>query len=161
MAARQSNLAYDLSLFEQKPKKAQPALNLVRDHKYHKRDRMVAVRVVSSVLVVVAVICLQLYSRARLTELSDRIGTYNTEYQNLLSEQTRLNAEIEGKVSLRSVEESAKAMGLDKMQAYQVEYVVVEEDEEGVVPMAAEAQPSFFQKLSLYIQSFLEYIHLQ
>lgn len=159
MASTQSNLAYDLSLFEQKPKKAQPALNVVKE-KYHKRDRMLVVRVVSGVLVVVTVICLQLYSRAQLTELSDRIGTYNTEYQNLLSEQTRLNAEIEGKVSLRSVEESAKAMGLDKMQAYQVEYVVVEEDEEGVIPMAAsDAQPSFFQKLSLYIQSFLEYIH--
>lgn len=159
MASIQSNLAYDLSLFEQKPKKARPALNVVKE-KYHKRDRMLVVRVVSGVLVVVTVICLQLYSRAQLTELSDRIGTYNTEYQNLLSEQTRLNAEIEGKVSLRSVEESAKAMGLDKMQAYQVEYVVVEEDEEGVVPMTvSETQPSFFQKLSLYIQSFLEYIH--
>lgn len=161
MASRQTNLAYDLSLFETKPKKAQPILNVVKEPKYQRRDRMMAVRVVSTVAVIVAIICVMLYSRAQLTELTDRIGTYNTEYQNLVSERTRLNAEIEGKVSLRSVEESAKLMGLDKMQAYQVEYVVVDEDEEGVVPVASEQQPSFAQKLNLYIQSFLEYIHLR
>ncbi|MCI8622468.1 MAG: hypothetical protein HFG26_02250 [Provencibacterium sp.] len=158
VASRQSNLAYDLSLFEAKPKKAQPVMNVVKEPKYKKRDRMIAVRIVSTVAVVVTITCVMLYSRAQLTELTDRVGTYQTEYQNLMSERTRLNAEIEGKVSLRSVEENAKLMGLDKMQAYQVEYVVVDEEEDGVVPVASEQRPSVAQKLSLYIQSFLEYI---
>lgn len=161
MAYRQSNAAYDFELFEKKPLKSQPTLNVVKNQKYKKRDRMMVLRVVSSVAVVVAVICVMLYSRAELTALSYQIGQYEDTYQDLTNDYTRLSAEIESKISLRSVEESAKSLGLSKVETYQVKYLNLEGEDSVVIPMGGDEPETLSEKLSLYIQSFLEYIKIR
>lgn len=154
----QSTSAYDFDYFSQK-EDSTPDLSLIRGDKYNRRDRMTIVRLISSVLVVIAVICVMLYSRAQLTELTNQIGKFDKEYNELRSQYTRISAEIEGKVSLRGVEESAKELGLDKVQSYQVEYVNIETQESFAGEGAPAPEPSIGDQISLYIGSFLEYIN--
>lgn len=160
LARMQSNAAYDFELFEDKPEKSRPVLNVVANTKYKKRDRMTVVRVISSAVVIVAVICMMLLSYVRLTELANEITTNKKAYQLLVSENTRLKAEMESKVSLRGVEESAQQLGMVKMQSYQVEYIDMQTDEEVNLSGGAAEMP-VTEKLSLYIQSFLEYISVK
>ena len=161
MATHRGNVAYDFELFEKKPPKAQPSLNLIKNQKYKSRDRMAAFKAVSAIAVVVSVICMMLYGRAELTELTKQVGDYNDSYQELSSEYTRLSAELEGKVSLRNVEETAKnELGLSKVQSYQVEYVNMDEGD-GFEGAGDVQEPTLGQKFSLYIQSFLEYIKIR
>lgn len=147
-------------MFEQKPKKTQPALNVVASPKYKKRDRMTVLRIVSGVAVVVTVTCVMLYSRAELTALSYRVGQQKEAYQLLVSENTRLKAELESKVSLRSIEESAQELGLAKIQPYQVEYIYMDQEDEIELTGVSEAS-SLTEKLNRYVQSFLEYIRIR
>lgn len=161
MAYREANTAYDFSIFETKPQKSQPVLNVIKNPKYQKRDRLAVLRIISSVILVVTVICIMLYSRAELTVLTNEVGKYKDSYAELLSENTRLNAEMEGKVSLRGIEESAQELGLAKMQVYQVKYVDMEESDGYVTRVGAQEEPTLADKVSLYIQSFLEYIKVR
>lgn len=158
MAFHSSGEAYDFDLFREKTSKPQPALELIENSKYKKRDRMTSLRIVSTAAVVVAVICVMLYSRAQLTELSSDLGKMNNEHQLLQSEYTRLCAEMEGKVSLRGVEERAKELGLSKVQSYQVEYISIEKSENFATSGVKPQELSLLDKLSLSMGSFLEYI---
>lgn len=160
MSSGSTNAAYDFELFEEKKAQTRPVLSVVSNPKYKKRDQMSIVRMISSVLVVVAVICVMLYSRSQLTELTAQISDQKTNYQALVSENTRLRAELESKVSLRGVEDRAKELGMAKMQAYQVEYVNMEQSDE-ITLSGVEQEPSAAEKLELYIRSFLEYIRIR
>lgn len=161
MPRGESSAAYDFELFENKEPRAHPTLSLVGNQKYEKRDRMASVRIVSCVALVVAIVCVMLYGRAQLTELSHKIGQFNDEYQQLQSEYTRISAEMEGKVSLRGVEERAQEMGLSKVQSYQVEYVNIDAGESFEESASVPSKPSIMDKLSLYIGSFFENMGFQ
>lgn len=168
MSSKQSNAAvdmkyepaYDFELFEKKKRQARPTLSVVSNPKYQARNRLSVVRLLSCAAVVVTVICVMLYSRAQLTELTAQISDQKENYQALLSENTRLRAELESKVSLRGVEDRAKELGMAKMQAYQVEYVNMDQVDE-ITLSGTGGEPTAAEKLELYIQSFLEYIRIK
>ncbi len=69
-------------------------------------------------------LAVMLYNNAILTELTEEYNAQSTRYEELKSEGVRLQSELEGKMSLRNVEDYASAnMGLSKTEAYQIEYV--------------------------------------
>lgn len=162
MAQYQSNAAYDFELFERKPQTqhTQPALKVVTEPKARRRNRMMVFRSVCTVAVVVSVVCVMLYSRAKLTGLVADIDAQQDAYSLLLSENTRLKAEYESKVSLRGIEESAQELGMTKVQPYQVQYVPMTQDE-SITLTAEGSELTFSEKLDQRIQSLLEYIRIR
>lgn len=161
MAHTVQNTAYDLSRYEPKVAKRQPRLRVVE--KPSPRNGLAPTELFQAGLVgavMVAALCMVLYSNAILTELSDQISTSNEKLSVLTSENQRLSAVLEGKMSLRNIEDIAKnEMGLSKMEPYQVEYVN-RCDGDKIVRTAESPSESILGKIANRLNSVLEYLRI-
>lgn len=160
-----SNVAYDLSAYEPRRRPAQeqsPRVKVISRRSPEEIARPKAIFQGALVTALLACILgLVLYSNAILTELSDQITDEMTTQQLLLSENNRLQAEIDGKMSLRSIEDMAKTqLGLSEMEPYQVTYV---NRTGGDRIMRTEYSPrnaSLLENITDSIGSFLEYLRI-
>ncbi len=126
------NTAYDFEMFA--PKK--PVVELP-DHPNAKKKRNSATSkkpvakassrssfvMVALVLVAFLLIIAQLNCQLQNSEMTDKIAKAEKEIQTLQSENTRLQVEINGKISFSNMESTAKSMGMQKITVAQVEYV--------------------------------------
>ena len=81
-------------------------------------------------LIVVPLAVLMLYSQAVLATINEDIGVKNDELNTLTGEYTRLQTELEAKISLKNIEEyAATTLGMTKVGQDQVQYVNVEQGE--------------------------------
>ena len=71
-----------------------------------------------------------LYNRMMLTELTAQVEDARREYESLIGESRRTQVELESKTSLRSIQESAEALGMAKAEPYQIEYIDLGEGEQ-------------------------------
>lgn len=152
--------AYDLSIYEKKEYvRKQPELRVVDNPSPRTMaNRSLMTRVLLTAVLVVSVIGVIIYSNAILTEIGDEINSQNKEYAVLLSESKRLSAELESKVSLRNIEDTAKNdMGLARMESYQIEYVNLSEGDK-IELTAASPKQGLADKIKIKIGSFLEYL---
>ena len=75
-------------------------------------------------VIVIGITSLMIVNRVALTEIGEEINAANEDLQILQSENTRLNVELEEKMSLDNIEEKAvNELGLTKMNNYQVQYL--------------------------------------
>ncbi len=127
------NTAYDFDLFT--PKKREVVEIPV--HKNKKRTKTFAVKqpmVVLSVVATLILIIAQLHCQLQLSETVDKISQTEKNIEILQSENTRLQTEINGKISFTNMEQSAKEMGMQKITAAQTEYIhLCDEDASEVV----------------------------
>ena len=75
----------------------------------------------------VAVVGLLISSRVRLTELNSEKSRKEAELNQVISETKRLESELAARTSAKSVEEYAKANGMQKMEPGQIAYITVED----------------------------------
>lgn len=127
------NTAYDFDLFT--PKKREVVEIPV--YKNKKRTKTFAVKqpmVVLSVVATLILIIAQLHCQLQLSETVDKISQTEKNIEILQSENTRLQTEINGKISFTNMEQSAKEMGMQKITAAQTEYIhLCDEDASEVV----------------------------
>lgn len=156
--ARQS-AAYDLSRYEQQLRPQPPELHVVgRGNSRAAANRALGMRIVCGALAVVSMLAVMLYNNAILTELTEEYNSQNTRYEELKSEGVRLQSALEGKMSLRNVEEYASAnMGLSKTEAYQIEYVQLSKGDRVVLAQSAQSAGPW-EQLQEGFQAFLEYL---
>ena len=103
--------------------------------------------------VAVTVIGLMITSRVRMTELDSVINERNQQLTVLQSEHTRLTDELQRKVSTESVEDYAEnVLGMQKLEAYQVEYIRVESGDKMVV--ADEGNDSILGTIGSAVSNF-------
>ncbi|HHW46565.1 MAG TPA: hypothetical protein GXX17_06615 [Clostridiales bacterium] len=126
------SLAYDFDLFlPREKKKNQDSAKIVRMPKANSRTRTLAVPVaqkVGSVLTVafiLAMVFMQLYLRVQINEINDQIHKKKAAVEELISEETRLQMELERKISYKNLEEAAEALGMRKKERSQVTYIRV------------------------------------
>lgn len=156
--ARQST-AYDLSRYEQHLRPQPPELHVVgRGNSRAAANRALGLRLACTALAVVSMLAVMLYNNATLTELTEEYNAQSTRYEELKSEGVRLQSELEGKMSLRNVEDYASAnMGLSKTEAYQIEYVQLNKGDRVVLAQSpANAGP--WGRIQEGFQAFLEYL---
>ena len=78
----------------------------------------------------VALFSVSLYSRAVLATINEDINAKTAELSTLTGEYTRLQTELESKISLKNIEEYATAnLGMMKIDSTQVQYLNAEETE--------------------------------
>ena len=144
--------AYDLSIYEPKPKRQAEQSPRVRVVAQHSREEL-ALLTVS--------LCMLLYSNAMLTELSDQVAAAQQKQQMLLAENERLQTSIESRMSLRNVENIAKnELGLSELEPYQVTYVNRCGGDKIVTTRSTTSGASILEEISDKIGSALEYLRI-
>jgi len=110
-------------------------------------NRAFAVHAVLSIIFLVGLAALMLYSRAILAAVNEDIGTQTELLSSLNGEYTRLQTELDAKISLRNIEEYASTnLGMSKVEQDQVQYVNVEQGE-SVTLYHSTGENSFVERL--------------
>lgn len=123
MQYSRESTAYDLSKFERKQEK-KPQIRVIKGKKAQRVNRMAMVKIFFAAVIVIGITSLMIVNRVALTEIGEEINAANEDLQILQSENTRLNVELEEKMSLDNIEEKAvNELGLTKMNNYQVQYL--------------------------------------
>ena len=125
------SLAYDFDMFLPK-EKPQPKAKIVKmPQTAQKQARRSAaakevgnrIKAIVAVGFVLAVVCANIFLRVRITEVDSQINNVNNEIVELQSEKTRLNVELENRISYENLEEQATALGMSKTDKSQVVYI--------------------------------------
>ena len=132
-----SSNAYDFNLFLPKEKTAraprrnnvvkmpEPAAKPVRKPSRYKA--LAGAFAVSGLII--ALLSGQIFLRVEIAETQDEIIARENEIEQMNSEYTRMNMQLESKMSFRSMEEAAKALGMTKKDKSAVEYIMVDEED--------------------------------
>ncbi|MEG1894992.1 MAG: hypothetical protein RR162_02035 [Oscillospiraceae bacterium] len=152
-----TNVAYDLSIYEEQQElnieeKKQPAkLIKVKTGLNYSFKRMCNIL---SIAVTLSLVIAVLSTNASITACTSDIAKKENEIVELESENAYLNFSLESRMSLNNVEESAVGtLGLVKMDAAQVEYIEIEEENKIEV-----TNPDLKDKLEDAMKPILSYL---
>lgn len=142
----QTNLAYDLERFEQRTPvpEQKPQISVRRERSIH------PLKIMAVAVLIFAMGFSLLYSRVIITELNADINAAETRLDVLHAEQVRMQTELDGKMSLKAIEEAAiSEYGMVKPDGSQVSYVQVttENKLEGKAK-----EEGFFEKIYQFIR---------
>lgn len=142
----QTNLAYDLERFEQHTPvpEQKPRISVRRERSIH------PLKIMAVAVLIFAMGFSLLYSRVIITELNADINAAETRLDVLHAEQVRMQTELDGKMSLKAIEEAAiSEYGMVKPDGSQVSYVQVttENKLEGKAK-----EEGFFEKIYQFIR---------
>ena len=123
------SLAYDFDMFL--PRHSSESAKIVKMPQKkktasQKRAKAVvsdSVKSIAIIAFVLAVICANIFLRVKITEVNTDINKIKAEIVELESENTRLNVELENRLSYQNIEEAAVQLGMKKMDKSQVIYI--------------------------------------
>lgn len=152
MAYRNDSVAYDISIFE---KRAQPEIQIIENKakRQQKSVSFLSIKTIMLVFVALLFIAVSIYGKVMMTETVDELGTATNELNILKGETTRLEMELESKVSLRNVESFASTnLGMNKIEKYQTEYVKMTEG--NVIEVTPTENVSITEKIKTLFSDF-------
>ncbi|HWP51680.1 MAG TPA: hypothetical protein VN626_08295 [Clostridia bacterium] len=157
-----TNLAYDFEKLEQHyaapgvPKvKQPPELRVVENRNSGSNTAML--RGGAVFVAVLVIVCAILYNNMILTELTSQIEDTEAQFELLKNENRLMQMELEGKTSLRSVQEMAEnQLGMAKVESYQVQYIDLGAGDR--VVLARAPQLGLADHIHMAYRSVLEYL---
>ena len=125
------NTAYDFEMFSPKKKVVELPVSSPAKKRASASAKRTAVQpanrsrflAIGAVVVVFLLILAQLHCQLKNSEVVDQIYQTEKAIETLQSENTRLQVELDGKVSFSNMENTAKSMGMQKITVAQMEYV--------------------------------------
>ncbi len=152
--ADRNNLAYDLSRFEERVPEEKVKIRLTQ------KRGMVNAGSAPKAIVTIAMIGLAIstivISKVENAQLYREIRIQNQSISQLQDENNRMRSEIDGRSSLKNVENYAEnVLGLEKLNKSQIEYIKVESDSVVEIP---EVKEDFFTSLRNKAVEIWEYI---
>lgn len=121
------SFAYNYDIFMPAKKKAEiidmPKTKGASKAKAAYKANSAVIQKVVIAFIVLAAVCGSLFLRAEISSLKAQINGVNKEIVELESEATRLEVEIERKVSLVNLEQAATELGMQKCSKSQVIYI--------------------------------------
>ena len=157
MSYRSNNLAYDLSQFETKSSSVNKSnLEVITNKKHiNRNERALGFGNAFLFLLIAGMIGAIIYSNALINELGTQVSQATKEYTTLLSENKRLTANLESKISLKNIETYAEEeLGLSKMEEYQIQYINMA-PEDKIEYVKNEADDNMTDKLLKSISGFI------
>lgn len=155
---KQSNLAYeyDLSRFEE-PVAAKETKPVIRVRKAANTAAAAGgVKFAGLIIASGMLLCCGLYGKVEASKIQSDITAKTKEVDLLYSENVRMKAEIDGRASLKNVEDYVNnVLGLQKLDASQKEYVELQT--ENVVEMA-ETSDNIFVIIKNKFNQLVEYL---
>ena len=152
------NVAYDLRRFE---KNEQDKLQKVEVPKTpatasHRRNFPRILKMTVMLLAIALTVVTLLQSKVKDTELSAQISSNQKILNERRSEATRLDVELNRRVSLKRVEEYAKQeLGYQKQEKYQIVYIDLSEGDKAIVNQ--DAQAGLFGAIRNWFGGLMEY----
>ena len=126
------SLAHDYDLFTVKPKKTNNVIDMPKSTTSKKKNTLKATKpsVLTAIAVTFVVLALfgNIFLRAEISKVSTEINEAEAVYSELMSEKTRLNVELEKKVSLGNLEKQAQKLGMQKQEKMQMNYIFAYDD---------------------------------
>ena len=128
------SLAYDYSLFEERKGSADKnnivklktaKMPSVKAQKKQAKQVSVGFSAAFITVMVLGLLCANLYLRAQVTEVNAQINKVKSEINVLQGEETRLSVEYENIISYQNLEKAATSLGMKKMDKSQVVYIRV------------------------------------
>ena len=126
------SFAYDFDLFAPQTKQAENVIEIDRKTKSttrtSHRPRRVLGRPMAITLILILLLGLiagNIFLRVKVTEVTSRIDACDEKLERAISENTSLEMELENRVSLKNLEQSAQALGMQKAERYQIRYIDV------------------------------------
>lgn len=157
--ARNHNLAYDYSEFEEEELLYQPKI----EHQKTLKRKSRAIPLITSLslsMVVLALLCSMIYGRVELSRLTTEQSQLSTQLAQIERENASLKSELTAKTGQTTVEDYAEnTLKLSKLDKTRVEYVEV--PYESVSEVVEPEEKGFFEKLKDRFNSILEYIGIQ
>ncbi len=158
-----SNLAYDLSLFEvdeeferKKEKKREEKSSIKITEKKAVARNGNAFATVAAAGVCIAIAFSILYSKVELADYTAMISEVKTELETEQRENDRLNAELDSMVTLDNVENiAASELGLQKTQNSQINFVTLNTEK---MTELAETDTNIFVSIKDWFYDVLEYL---
>ncbi len=148
------SFAYDFDMFMPREKKQDNIVELDRkkaaasnstSKKARSKAKSKRLLTVFFSVVMLALIIGNIYLRVQVTEVTTQINKAQTENERLHSEQISLEMKLENEIAYKNLEDSAKKLGMQKAEPYQMNYIcsadvdVVEvKDGNGLVTAQAE-----------------------
>ncbi len=115
-----------------------------------------AVKLFFAALVALSVLFLVIYGRVETNRMYRQISAQNELLEIAQSENVRMKSELEGRMTLKNVEEYAeKVLGLQKLDNSQIKYVETQTDD--IVEILDENK-NIFTKIVDKFEEFMEYI---
>lgn len=158
-----SNLAYDLSLFEvdeeyerKKEKKREEKSHIKMTEKKAVARNGNAFATVVCAVIGVAIAFAILYSKVELSQYASMISEVKTQLETEQRENDRLNAELDSMVTLDNVENiAASELGLQKTQSSQIAFVTLNTEK---MTEVAETDTNIFVSIKDWFYDVLEYL---
>ena len=133
------NLAHDFDMFMPKPKKniednviqmpEKKRVNKTSDKTQAKASAKSSVFSIVVVAFIIAAVFGNIFLRAEISKVGNEINSAEIIAQQLKSEQTRLNVELEKKTSVGNLKKQANKLGMQKQEKSQMNYVFFYGDE--------------------------------
>ena len=121
-----NNNAYDLERFAPRVPKQSPKRAVIKNFPKKQQKTNAKKGIILNVtvaIVVVAMVCFNIYLRTEINDTNKAIRQANKEIETLTSVQTQLNVEMENLVSYSTLEQQANALGMQKRSKSQVHYI--------------------------------------
>lgn len=158
-----SNLAYDLSLFEvdeeyerKKEKKREEKSKIKITEKKAVARNGSAFATVVSIVACIAIAFAILHSKVELSDYTTMISEVKSELEAEERENLRLNAELDSMVTLDNVENiAATELGLQKTQNSQIHFVALNTEQ---MTEVAETDVNIFVSIKEWFYDVLEYL---
>lgn len=156
MADRYSNLAYDLSRYEDRAERAKQRENIKTRKAPKPSETPAAIVTVILIGALGAMLAGLVSSKADIASVHAQIVAQEAEVQSLEQENTRMKTELEQKSSQKAVETYAEEiLGMQKLEQSQREYISLES---GNVVEIPEREENIFTKIKNSFDKFVEYI---
>ncbi|MBR6107466.1 MAG: hypothetical protein IKQ39_05610 [Oscillospiraceae bacterium] len=107
-------------------------------------------------LLTTVLIGLVIYGRVQTNELYTEIAELQTEYDDLVAENVSMKSEMEGKMTVKNIQEYAEnVLHLMPLNQSQIEYIQLQTEDEVTI---TEPEESFFVRVNDYLRRFWEFL---
>ena len=95
-----------------------------------------------------------IYSLDKRNTMYNKVFALNEKLESAAAENVRLQSELEGKVSAKSIEEYAKSLGMEKINSSQINYIKIQTGDVVTIP---EQEKGLIAKIKSFFDRCVEY----
>lgn len=111
-------------------------------------------RIIWVSLLAAALLGLVIYSLDKRNTAYNKVSTLQEKLDSVAAENVRLQSELEGKMSAKSIEEYAKSLGMEKIDSTQIKYIQIQTGDVVTIP---EKKKGIIAKIKSFFDKCVEY----
>lgn len=113
------------------------------------KAKKVSATLIAAVVLLVGLVCYQLYCNAQYNELTTQVNALKSEHADLVNEKIQLGVKIDAMAELSNIEQIAQEMGMSKIQQHQIEYVNLGSEDRAEVISVDDGFGGLFRNFSM------------